>query len=121
VADQATTNGFYGAAHAPRNGAERERRAKTRFPLRLPLNYRGLNDEASIGAGDTVDISSIGVRFTAEQQLPVGMRLEVTMRWPVALEGSIPLQLRLVGTILRTAGHQTALMIDQHEFRTARR
>ena len=121
VADQASTNGFHGAAHARVNDAAKERRTKTRFPLRLTLNYRGLTANEAAGDGDTVDISSLGVRFMADQELPVGMKLEVTVRWPIALEGNIPLQLRLFGTILRASGRQTALQIDHHEFRTARR
>ena len=100
---------------------EDDRRARVRFPLALQLSYRSVSPEGTVGAGRTLNVSSAGILFTAQHELPVGMTLELTIQWPVLLENSLPLQVRLFGTTVRASGDQAVLKIDKHEFRTARR
>ena len=91
-----------------------------RFPLALQVSYRSLFPEGMAGAGETVNFSSSAVLFTVERELPVGMSLELIVRWPALLERSIPLQVSLFGTTVRATGDRAVLKIDKHEFRTAR-
>ena len=100
---------------------EADQRAKLRFPIVLPLTYRSVSPEGREGAGRTLNLSSGGVLFTADPELSVGMTLELTVDWPVMLEGSVPIQMRLFGTTVRADAEQTAFRIDKHEFRIARR
>lgn len=94
-----------------------ERRASTRFPLQLVVDYGA---KGSSGAGTTVNISSRGVLFTTQHELAVGMRLELNLEWPVLLGGSTGLQLRMWGSVVRTSDHQTAVKVDKHQFRTTK-
>lgn len=94
---------------------ERERRASTRFPLQLLVDY-GARPTSDVGT--TVNISSGGVLFTARDELAVGTQLELNLAWPVLLGGSTALQLRMWGRIVRASGHQAALRVARSEFRT---
>jgi len=98
-----------------------DRRAKIRFPLTLGVDYRARGREYERGAGQTVNISSAGVLFIGPHKFATGMRIEMTAHWPVPLDGVIPLQLRIRGTVVRVAENQIAITIDRHEFRTVRR
>ncbi len=54
-----------------------ERRRSSRFPIERELRYKTLNQRAEIlaGSGKTLNISSSGVLFTSDHDLPVGTRL----------------------------------------------
>src|SRR5215472_7916179 len=95
-----------------------ERRSNTRFPLNLELHYTLLNHPLGTGSGTTCDISSSGLRFTADRPLQVGQLLRVSIDWPAVLHGGI--QLAVDGVVVRTDGPVTALQIARHEFRTRR-
>ncbi|MBV8807086.1 MAG: hypothetical protein JO033_00300, partial [Acidobacteriaceae bacterium] len=51
------------------------------------MRYTSLSkrSEAVVGAGKTLNVSSSGVLFTSEHELPNGTRLQVFMHWPVKL------------------------------------
>lgn len=105
-----------GANHTP------ERRSKVRFPLTVHLRYRLRGSkEPATGDGRSVNISSVGLLFTAEEELTVGERLELTLDWPAPLDGVVPLRLFIFGRIVRADGPIAAVKIDHHEFRTTRR
>ena len=121
VHDLVTQVEEFGTAGSAIPTIEPDQRARLRFPLALPLTYRSVSPEGRAGAGRTLNVSSGGVLFTAAPELSVGMTLELTIEWPVLLEGSVPLQMRLFGTTLRANADQVVLRIDKHEFRTTRR
>lgn len=98
-----------------------EKRSRIRFPLSLNIDYRSIGPQRNSGAGQVVDISSTGVRFVGKHEFEPGIAMELTVYWPVLLEGTVPLQLRMFGTVVRALGNQTALAIDRHEFRTIKR
>src|SRR5260370_6534117 len=77
--------------------------------------------ECGAGGGTTGEMSGGGVLSTAQHELALGMRIELAVEWPILLEGSIPLQLCLSGTIVRVRGHQAAFEIKRHLFRTTKR
>ncbi len=97
-----------------------ERRANSRFPMQMDLRYRYAHrrTKGRVHAGVIEDISSSGLRFTAEEAVEVGRRLEVSMDWPVRLDGAIPLQMVVTGTVVRCSGAEVALRIHSHEFKT---
>ena len=100
-----------------------ERRRSSRFPIERELRYKTLNQRAEIlaGNGKTLNISSSGVLFTSDQELPVGTRLEVSISWPAQLNERCLLNLVARGRITRHLKGQLALQIQQYEFRTQSR
>src|ERR1017187_2855905 len=105
----------------PKN-ASAERRGSARFPLTLEVRYAVLGHCAPVeaGSGRTIELSSSGLRFTADRPLLNGQKLDVSIDWPVWLDGDVRLQLIMSGVVVRTNGTTTALQIQRHEFRTRR-
>lgn len=97
-----------------------ERRSSTRYPLSLELRYtvQIRHRPVEAGYGRIVDLSSSGLRFTAERPLETGLRVELAILWPLVLEGGVQLQLAVSGTVIRTDGYDAALQFHHHEFRT---
>jgi PilZ domain len=97
-----------------------ERRKSRRFLIELDLRYRIVNRRSEIlkGVGRTLDISSSGVLFTSDYELPIDTRVEVSMRWPVELNEKCGLNLVGSGRIVRHMNGQLALRFRQWEFRT---
>ena len=100
-----------------------ERRRSSRFPIEREVRYKTLNQrtEALAGSGKTLNISSSGVLFTSDHDLPIGTRLELCISWPAQLNEKVFLNLVARGRVTRhTKGH-LALQIQQYEFRTQSR
>jgi PilZ domain len=100
-----------------------ERRRSSRFPIEREVRYKTLNQRSEIltGIGKTLNISSSGVLFTADHDLPVGTRLELSISWPAQLNEKCLLNLVARGRVTRHAKGQLALQIQQYEFRTQSR
>ena len=100
-----------------------ERRRSSRFPIEREVRYKTLNQRADslAGSGKTLNISSSGVLFTSDQELPVGTRLELSISWPAQLNERCMLNLVARGRITRHSKGQSALQIQQYEFRTQSR
>ena len=99
-----------------------ERRGTARFPLDLEVRYTGSGGQGLLvtGSGRTTDLSSSGLAFISDNPLPHGLRLDLSIDWPVLLDGAIQLQLTISGVVVRTSGSVTALRIQRHEFKTRR-
>ena len=96
-----------------------DRRKHIRFPMVLKLLYSfGTGEWAE---GTLINISSRGILFEGCGKLPVGRRIEISIRWPFLLEGDTPLQLRVRGRVVRSDSQGTAVMTLAHDFRTAGR
>lgn len=97
-----------------------ERRKSSRFPIEREIRYKTLNlrTELQAGVGKTLNISSSGVLFTSEHDMPLGTRLEVAISWPAQLNDKCLLNLVARGRVTRHAKGQLALQIQQYEFRT---
>ena len=104
-------------------GNTTERRRSSRFPIEREVRYKTLNQRAEIlaGSGKTLNISSSGVLFTSDHDLPVGTRLEVSISWPAQLNEKCLLNLVARGRVTRHTKGQLALQIQQYEFRTQSR
>jgi PilZ domain len=96
------------------------RRKSQRFPIGLDVHYRtlGRRSDAFVGTGKTINISSSGVLFTSQHELPIGTRLEVSMRWPMKLNEKCGLNLVATGRVVRHAKGQLALRFQEWQFRT---
>ncbi len=104
-------------------GNSNERRKSSRFPIEREVRYKTLNQRAEIlaGNGKTLNISSSGVLFTSDHDLPVGTRLEVSISWPAQLNEKCLLNLVARGRVTRHNRGHLALQIQQYEFRTQSR
>ena len=100
-----------------------ERRRSSRFPIEREVRYKTLNQRTEVlaGNGKTLNISSSGVLFTSDHELPVGTRLEVSISWPAQLNERCLLNLVARGRVTRYLKGQLALQIQQYEFRTQSR
>jgi hypothetical protein len=97
-----------------------ERRHSGRFTIERAVRYRVLSKRSGeeTGEGQTVNISSRGVLFTAGHPLMTGVRLEMCINWPAQLNDKCALKLVVRGRVVRVAESCAALEIQQHEFRT---
>ena len=100
-----------------------ERRRSSRFPIEREIRYKTLNQRAELmaGVGKTLNISSSGVLFTSEHEMPLGTRLEVSISWPAQLNERCLLNLVARGRVTRHDKGKLALQIQQYEFRTQSR
>jgi len=97
-----------------------DRRAHVRFPITLDVRYsvsrRGAR--AQTGSGQTIDLSSSGLRFAVDGPLEPGLKLTVAITWPVLLDDRVELQLIVTGAVVWSSATETALRIQRHDFRT---
>ncbi len=97
-----------------------DRRSGRRFPIRLEVTYRMFMREnrriVSRGKAQTLDISRTGVLLNPRVQQPAGTAAELTIEWPPASPDDIPLQLRVVGSVVRSDERGTAVRIRRHRF-----
>jgi hypothetical protein len=100
-----------------------ERRQKFRFPIQRELRYKIVRDGQVLdsGTGQTINIGSGGVAFRLDRALAPGRYIQLSVSWPVLLEGSCPMRLVAYGRILRSAGGRCACTIDKYEFHTQAR
>ena len=103
-------------------GLSPDRRGSVRFPVNLELRYSivGHRRPVETGSGRTIDMSSSGLSFTADRPLSIGQKLDLSIDWPVLLDGDVQLQMVASGVVVRTAGAVTALRMGRHAFRTRR-
>lgn len=104
--------------------AERsDQRLKGRYPIALDVQYKLLSNDGvdRVGCGKTLNISSGGVLFETDQQLPTSGVVELAIKWPYLLREVCNLKLVMRGRIVRRDANTkaTAVRADHHEFRTA--
>ena len=97
-----------------------DRRENNRFPVRAEVRYRVFQSKAVqlVGAGKTVDFSSVGVLFTTSEPLPTGQLVEISVTWPARLNETCLLQFVAAGRIVRADAAKAAMRIERYEFRT---
>ena len=97
-----------------------ERRSDRRYEIPLEVRWKVLRRKRTLdsGIGTTVDLSSGGILFDAGRKLPVGLKVQLSISWPVLLHNASPLQLTVAGRVVRSDGQRAAIEIIQHEFRT---
>lgn len=104
----------------PKDQIAGERRSDRRYEINLELRWKVLRRKKILdsGLGHTVDLSSGGILFETGRRLPVGLKVQLSIAWPVLLHKSSPLQLTVAGRIVRSDNQRAAIEIIQHEFRT---
>lgn len=100
-----------------------ERRKKARFPINRELKFKVLENDQIVasGLGATIDMGSGGISFYCDTKLPDSAFIELSVSWPVLLEGSCPMRLIAFGRVVRSNGLLSACTIDKYEFRTQAR
>src|SRR5580698_5138425 len=99
-----------------------ERRVKSRYPLELNVRYQTLGTAGpGAGAGQTLNISSSGMLLACASNIPEGTRLKLYVEWPSLLNGTTPLQLITVGTVVRSTQIGVSIVFDSYQFRTMSR
>jgi hypothetical protein len=111
---------FLGKSAGEFDAISGERRQDTRYRLRLKLKWKLIRRRRVLdrGTGHTIDVSSGGILFDAECELPEGLNMELSIAWPVLLHNAAPLQLVASGKIVRGNSRLVAIQTTQHEFRT---
>jgi hypothetical protein len=99
------------------------RRRSIRFPIEREVRYKTViqRGEMLTGVGKTLNISSSGALFTSEHELPLGIRVEVSISWPVALNEKCLLNFVAHGRVARCSKGQVVVQIQKYEFRTQSR
>ena len=100
-----------------------ERRAKKRFPVEQEVRYSATMGPQvrETGTGKTINISSSGVSFTAQNMLPIGTRVELSINWPVLLSDTCPMKLMIHGQVVRCSDQAAVIATERYEFRTRAR
>ena len=98
-----------------------DRRAHRRYPIILEVEYKmlKLGRVIQVGSGRTQNISTGGILFEANDILHSSGRIELTLRWPMLLDGVFPMKLVIQGSIKRNDGNWIAIRTKSHEFRKA--
>jgi hypothetical protein len=93
--------------------------SSAKYPLALQLRYKAVSADATIfGTGRTNMMSSAELIFSADQCLEGGMKAEISIAWPVLLDGRVRLQLVIDGAIVRSEAGLTAVQIWKYHYRT---
>lgn len=105
---------------SPEQTGQADRRHSDRFPIEREVRFRILSKRSAEenGDGKTVNMSSSGILFTADQVLLPGRRLELSISWPAQLNNKCALKLVARGRIVRFEEGRAAMEILQYEFRT---
>ena len=90
------------------------------FPIETSVSYRslGVQNLSKVGNGRTIDISSKIITFAPERELPNGVWLQMVVKWPCKIPGSIGMDLILYGVVTSSDPSETTMKIKRHEFRT---
>src|SRR5262249_38349581 len=102
-------------------GIAEDRRQDRRYEINLELRWKLIRRRKirDTGVGRTIDLSSGGILFDAQRQLPIGLNVEISIAWPILLHNASPLQLLVSGKIVRVSGTRVGVRMTQHEFHTA--
>ena len=93
-----------------------EQRKHQRFELRLPFEVV-TNGSHSKVRGETRNVSSAGVLFTTESQLPLGESIEYLITLPRTPGARRDVRLRCVGKIIREDAQLAfAASLERYEF-----
>lgn len=100
---------------------EKDRRAGRRFPLKLGVDYRLFFRERGRtlqSKGTTKDISHTGLLLDTGEQHPVGTTAELLIDWPCGQDERQGMRLRVMGWVVRSDEHGTAVKILRYSFKS---
>jgi hypothetical protein len=79
-----------------------EKRKARRFDLKLPFELLRDGSDSTLVGGETCNVSSRGVLFHAQTDLPLGEPIEYMITLPSGIREGISVRLRCVGKVVRT-------------------
>lgn len=93
-------------------------RAKIRYPIRMTLRYSLFRRKRVLktGRGTTINMSSSGILFEAEESLPSGYIVHLAIGWPGRIDDRAGLVLHLTARTVRGQANSTAAVIVRHDF-----
>ena len=96
-----------------------ERRSHRRYPVGLEVHYKLARERMTVqeGSGKTLDFSAEGVFFRPDRAVPAGVDVELSIDWPVNIQGAPTLRVTIQGRTLRSTSEGTAVRISHCEFR----
>ena len=99
---------------------QNDRRKNPRFTFTEEVRYKTVAEQriCQTGVGKTANISSGGVCFTTQHILAVGVAVELSISWPVLLNGSCRMKVIIDGQVIRGGKETVAVAIHRYEFRT---
>jgi hypothetical protein len=99
-----------------------ERRSKARFPLVMRVCYRTFEQGfPRSGGGWVVSMSRSAVLVSANHEVNVGVRMELSIEWPALFHGRVPLRFVTAGEVVRCNASSFAVKLVGYQFRTAKR
>lgn len=100
-----------------------DRRLHQRYPITFEVEYKLLDGNGFQRKGfcRTINISTGGVLLDLKDCPPSITSIELSIKWPFPLHGSIPVKLMVRGNIVRNDGNSIAVETTKHEFHTAGR
>jgi hypothetical protein len=98
--------------------SHRRSRAKVRYPIRMNLRYSLVRRKQVLktGRGTTINLSSSGILFEAEESLPPGYIVHLAIGWPGKIDERAGLVLHITARTVRGQGNLTGAVIVRHEF-----
>ena len=105
-----------------RTSGSTDRRTKARYNMELGVRFFPPGMGARFCAvGKTVNVSSGGLLIVSPCQVSERTELQLMLEWPSKLDGRIPLQLVVRGTVVRSEPTRFAVALRSHHFRTMKR
>jgi hypothetical protein len=97
-----------------------DRRASIRYPIErdIVFTFEGRKSSPDPLCGKTINLSSGGVLFSTEAPVCPGKMLEVSISWPIKLDGMCGLKLVTRGRVVRSDSKSAAIEVERYEFRT---
>jgi hypothetical protein len=89
------------------------------YPLRLAVHYQ--TRDGHTGTGVIIDITSRSARMELERCLPILTEMRLWVAWPVKLNNTTPLQLRMNARVISVDDRYTTVLFGSHEFVTVAR
>lgn len=102
--------------------AKRERRTARRFRMKLPISLTWTSGKSRGEVrGETSEVSSRGVHFFADSDMPSGTPVEFQMTLPHEVTMAGPVRVRCLGRVVRTEPRDenrvgVAVAIERYEF-----
>jgi hypothetical protein len=94
----------------------REQRKTQRFDLKLPFELIRAGDRTKV-LGETRNVSSCGVLFTADHPVPLGESVEYVITFPKTPGTRVAVRLRCMGKVLREDDTSAyAATLERYEF-----
>ncbi|WP_162179819.1 PilZ domain-containing protein [Bryobacter aggregatus] len=93
-----------------------EHRKNQRFELRLPFELIRSGHRFNYVHGLTLNLSSSGVLFEADEPVPVGEIIEYFITLPTGQTADEDVRLRCMGKVIRSHDRYSAATMERYEF-----